>query len=382
MKKWLLSVALLSFSCVNVAYSHLPKAIGSALVTSLAHDAQNLYVGTRFGLTIIDKLSDEQTVIGGNDDEENFIYTMIMQGDTLWMGKKCNTLSYYVKDSIRAFIPLLSSPYFFNELLSDSENVTVTAITFSPATGKQYIGLENFLGEVSETEVKNGIDTGVGYLEGVIQDIEADSSGSIWLCSDCHSYLQFLKYTEENGVEEVLKRFSDSDIPIIKSKNELAGLCMTIDVDDHIWMGIKRGYLIEFDGEAFKTYTLPIAKGDCLYDLMFDTTGVLWMISHHGTLVRYDGKDFEARQLDMLEGEVVYCMDIDGDTIYAGTNKRVIAYSDGTQESIELKIASSVHTVTKSSDAAPARYDLQGRRLSGVPERGVYIEDGRKRVVR
>lgn len=36
----------------------------------------------------------------------------------------------------------------------------------------------------------------------------------------------------------------------------------------------------------------------------------------------------------------------------------------------------------KQGDAAPARYDLQGRRLSGVPERGVYIENGRKRVVR
>jgi len=36
----------------------------------------------------------------------------------------------------------------------------------------------------------------------------------------------------------------------------------------------------------------------------------------------------------------------------------------------------------KQGDAAPARYDLQGRRLSGVPQRGVYIEDGRKRVVR
>ena len=36
----------------------------------------------------------------------------------------------------------------------------------------------------------------------------------------------------------------------------------------------------------------------------------------------------------------------------------------------------------KQGDAAPARYDLQGRRLSEVPKRGVYIKDGRKWVVR
>ena len=38
-----------------------------------------------------------------------------------------------------------------------------------------------------------------------------------------------------------------------------------------------------------------------------------------------------------------------------------------------------VHTRT---DAAPAVYDLQGRRLTKQPQRGVYIQDGKKVVVK
>ena len=41
----------------------------------------------------------------------------------------------------------------------------------------------------------------------------------------------------------------------------------------------------------------------------------------------------------------------------------------------------SVPAVTRSHDTSTI-YDLQGRRLDGVPQRGVYIRDGRKVVVK
>ena len=391
MRKMLLAVLLLSF-IPNGAFSKSPTMSYSqtVLVSSLAHDSDKLFVGTPYGLIIIEKHTGKQMVATINSEAERQVSAMAIQGDTLWVGGERATLSYYANGSIHSFQPLIflntsntSHPHYTP--LEDIDFTTVTSITFSPSTGKLYGAFCNYFGEVSETVECHALKTGVSFLEGDIQDTEADSFGNIWLYSNCYGSLSLLKYSEENGLERVLDNYTndDIDIPSITwTKDHLGGVCMAIDAEDHVWLGSMTGHLIEYDGESFQVYSPPLAQRQTLSDLAFDENGILWMLSHNGTLIRFDGKDFEARQLDMLEGEVVYCMDIDGDTIYAGTNKRVIAYSDGTQESIELKIASSVHTVTKSSDAAPALHDLQGRRLSGVPERGVYIENGRKRVVR
>lgn len=48
-------------------------------------------------------------------------------------------------------------------------------------------------------------------------------------------------------------------------------------------------------------------------------------------------------------------------------------------------IGTGIDSVPKADSNAEhhqVRYDLQGRRLSGKPERGVYIQDGKKRIVR
>ena len=43
---------------------------------------------------------------------------------------------------------------------------------------------------------------------------------------------------------------------------------------------------------------------------------------------------------------------------------------------------SGIQEITTSLSQPPALYDLQGRRVSGSPQRGIYIRDGRKYVVR
>ena len=44
--------------------------------------------------------------------------------------------------------------------------------------------------------------------------------------------------------------------------------------------------------------------------------------------------------------------------------------------------ATAIRTARNNSVNAPSFFDLQGRRLSGKPAKGVYIENGRKRVVK
>ena len=58
-----------------------------------------------------------------------------------------------------------------------------------------------------------------------------------------------------------------------------------------------------------------------------------------------------------------------------------LLYSNTTLQVKESETAG-VHTVNESSYNCSSFFDLQGRRLSGKPAKGVYIENGRKRVVK
>ena len=59
------------------------------------------------------------------------------------------------------------------------------------------------------------------------------------------------------------------------------------------------------------------------------------------------------------------------------------SYNNGVQRNIELQTTVTTgidnHSAASSSSLL---YDLQGRRLNGKPEKGLYIQNGRKQVVR
>ena len=69
---------------------------------------------------------------------------------------------------------------------------------------------------------------------------------------------------------------------------------------------------------------------------------------------------------------------------------RVRALADGFatsnwSEPIQVSLATGIHEVTGADDASAqpaALYDLLGRRITGTPQRGIYIKDGRKIMVR
>ncbi len=69
---------------------------------------------------------------------------------------------------------------------------------------------------------------------------------------------------------------------------------------------------------------------------------------------------------------------------------RVRALADGYatsnwSEPIQVSLATGIHEMTGADDASAqpaALYDLLGRRITGTPQRGIYIKDGRKIMVR
>ena len=81
------------------------------------------------------------------------------------------------------------------------------------------------------------------------------------------------------------------------------------------------------------------------------------------------------------------CMDIDGDVIYIGTEKSLLMFKDGEYTKIaettswqEGGQTTAVASINTSGNATV--YDLQGRQLQGKPEHGIYIQNGRKVVIK
>ena len=162
---------------------------------------------------------------------------------------------------------------------------------------------------------------------------------------------------------------------------------MDIDADGHVWIGCRGGYLAEYDGDTFRFYNTGIISKIAFRDLAFDANGTLWVLVNEGQLISRSGGEITVRQLELVEGEHCDILHIDGDTVYVGTNKRLIAWHDGQQTNIELttNIGTTDGIVGTSamrteSPVLPC-HDLQGHRLNGKPAHGLYIVDGKKVLI-
>ena len=72
-----------------------------------------------------------------------------------------------------------------------------------------------------------------------------------------------------------------------------------------------------------------------------------------------------------------YCVDIDGDSIYIGTDNGVLVFSDGTFHWLHGDEAG-ISDASSPQNPQSATFDLQGRRIQGEPKHGVYIKEGKK----
>jgi hypothetical protein len=70
-------------------------------------------------------------------------------------------------------------------------------------------------------------------------------------------------------------------------------------------------------------------------------------------------------------------VDVDGDSVYVGTDNGVLVFSDGSFHWLyNTEVGIVEPTVNKSTPSQ--LYDLQGRPIHGSPKHGVYILNGKK----
>ena len=150
--------------------------------------------------------------------------------------------------------------------------------------------------------------------------------------------------------------------------------------DAPAWYTANNKLVRLINGEMSVNYDCPYL----CYDMQFDMQQRLWMADQHGPLVMMKDGAFTSYPCP-FESKRWMCMDIDGDDIYIGTDDALLIFSEGEYTKISLEPSwqqapTSISSVTL--DVHAPLYDLQGRRLSQKPERGVYIRDGRKVVIK
>ena len=127
--------------------------------------------------------------------------------------------------------------------------------------------------------------------------------------------------------------------------------------------------LVGFENIPLQDY---VRKGDDMLALRHNEKDNFLLLSHDG------GKSWNAPQTEPVEKSNVYDFEQYGGKLLFYTESDVYEISKAEL----LAQASSVRNITTTiPDASPDIYDLQGRRLSAKPQKGVYIQNGKKKVV-
>jgi hypothetical protein len=300
-------------------------------VTCMAHDGQNLYVGTRYGLIAIDKATGMQTFYNSSNSAlpNDYVGTLLFHDSALWIGLDTGCVSKMTTEGIINY----QYPFRFS---SEDFYFPVSCIAFG-LSGDLYVSQFGYLIRIVDGSRVETVPVGSTNLETAgIEEVKVDANGVLWIADYEGGYLNYSlsRYTPEEGLVYPMADFDESLFPL--GKNMMDSRAMDIDADGHVWIGCRGGYLAEYDGETFRFYELIVGVSQSFGDLAFDANGTLWCIAYDGRLISRSGEEITVRQLELVEGEHCDILHIDGDTVYVGTNKRLIAWHDGQQTNIEL----------------------------------------------
>ena len=393
MKK-ILSILLVALTAVAAHATHFPPATANA-VKRLAHDGTNMYILHYNGLEVLDKatgLSACYDQASGHFSDPR-LNAIALQGSTVWVGgqwgdltaitgsrAECRRLSY-ADDGTEGMIRMLG----------------INAIVFD-GDGRMYVGGDNCVGVVS-ADGSADISTFPGSYYGTeVWQMAADADNTVWISATAAiSGNGLMAYSANGGGVDM--SVTAGDVPFLASTVK----ALAVDPSGRKWFGsMDKGtmqpMLYCFDGKTYRGYGLDKGMG-IPADMVFDGKGRLWFLPtmefstadlgygeySKGPLCCLEDGLLTAYPFGELSMGYAYCVDADGDNIYVGTDCGVLAFSNGRFTRMESSWEGHTTGIIRhgSATAIPtATYDLQGRRLSARPEKGMYIEGGRKRVVR
>ncbi|MBP5339968.1 MAG: hypothetical protein J6Z14_11830 [Prevotella sp.] len=341
----------------------MPNGVGAyhysmypPFIREIAHDQNNLYLATTKGLVVMDKNDFSQTL-----HTPGYVYSVALHDGVLWFGQENGWMTAISEGNTYSFqIDVWPKGYMPDNLQK---------IAFSN-TGKMFLAKMDFLFVVEDEKVVDYYQIPFAVAEEMISDMEFDSTGALWISSQGGVHDSALCcYTDDYGLWFVLKSFPCSEFS--GGTNSLA-----VDKDDNVWFEAQ-GRLMKFDGRTFTT----VCGGNAAV-LDFDDNGVLWGLASKGYLRAYEGDSWTDYYFTLGEKEEAHCMDIDGDTIYVGTNKRLLVFHDGQFASVEIAPeATGIQDVDtdKKSENGKQTFNLAGQQTSRS-HKGLKITKGTRHI--
>ena len=343
-------------------------------ITDIAHDDQYVYVSSLHGFVVIDKATGEQTVYSITNGNIDYTTTALTVHDgKLWIGTKAN--DKYTK--LLSFDGQAMTAYDF-----DFYNSYISNIVFD-ADGCMYVSCgSGYTFRIEEGQTPEVFSV-YRLKDGWTAHLAVAHDGTLWVANYGWnmSPKSMAKYTVEEGVTYPMETITG--LPNYRVT------AIAIDDEDGVWYSSTHN-MFEPGGERLLIRLKDdqvSAYYDCVYryyDMEFDAEQRLWLAGDYGPLTMMKDGEFTSYPCQ-IENERWMCMDIDGDDIYIGTENSLLLYRDGEYLNIDQgplmqQAVTSVTGIIR--DAFSPLFDLYGRRLSEKPEHGVYIQNGKKHVVR
>ena len=343
-------------------------------VMDIAHDSERIYVAALGGLMIIDKATGEKTYYSNSDASLDYTPTALAVHDgKVFVGTRENKMLILKGESLSESTYDFThdrTQYISNIVFDRDSNMYVSngsGTTFRIGTD----GSNELL-----TAYPWGRDGWTAYLA-------TTSGGTLWIANfgwNMNAY-GLAEYTHGKGTKYLF--MENAELPIYKVT------ALAVDNEDGVWYA-SSSTAFSKDGKKLLTrlkdgqVAASYDRASRYVDMQFDGRQRLWLAGDYGPLEMMKDGEFTSYPY-APDGERWFCLDVDGDDIYIGTEKSLLLFRDGEYQQIDLgplvqQAPTSIFSVTL--DVHAPLYDLQGRRLSQKPERGVYIRDGRKVVIK
>lgn len=304
---------------------------------------ENIYIGTYFGIVVIDKQSKEQKLINRTNGltDDHIISTRMIDG-SLWYGGLKNGFGVIkdgeIKNITRSMAPFGNTAHISAIEKDKDGNLWVGTISnIYKFTNGEYAGHYPFFPMYSPTTY-------------TIYDVFADDDGTIWVSGG-----------------PALGLLDGDSIRIVYSGLGVGWGDILKDHHGDKWMAAQEG-LIKFDKDTFTEYRTD-AKGESLERLgclTEDKDGNFWAF-RDSFLVKYDGTNMESYNLH----HTIRGLALDGHEIYMVTDRdELLKYHNGVVETSYIKAFSG----KLPSDGTMSRggcIDHEGNYLAGTTQGGL-----------
>ena len=403
MRNHLVLFLLLACPLISAQATHYPVATVHS-VKCIEHNDTSIYVLMPEGIEVINKVTGQKTIYkretgyfvdqwnaieqsGGNLNNVGQNALAIVR-NTIFVGGNDGVLTRIhdgIADTTRHYLDLSLLGNGTGENLSP---IGIESIVVD-SNGTVVIGGTNCISVIYPSGERQTLLFPKDHYGTQVWKMVIDSNEDIWIsCTDSGFGNGLMKY----HVGGELQVISDRDNPDLPFKSGYVK-GMTIDNDGCLWFASSynddngwRAKLLKYNGSNYASYDVG-ESNNVPISVKCDSQGRIWFLPTLGNKTKYEQYSkgplccFDHGEITRYEWDVeagyCYCVDVDGDSVYVGTDNGVLVFSDGSFHWL-YDTEAGMAEPTASKRMPSQLYDLQGRPVQGSPKHGVYIQNGKK----